>query len=135
MNSLFTLSTLKVVLVGNDFSNMVVKFAFVVAFWDWVVGNVKHPYLTIIHRLKSHIYKIFVYNRFKWVAVHTDLELPEHIGKLLKEVSKEIFNHLEDVNLFTLKIPMLDHFAKDLYKFENLSIFNGQLYEYLTCIF
>lgn len=50
----------------------------------------------------------------------------------LKTCCEELFSYLKDVNLFTLKIRMLDRIVDDVFKFEDLSYLDAASYEYFN---
>lgn len=66
LNGLFTLTALKVMLGGEDYSNIYVVILFVPAFQDRYLSDECHPHLTSIHTLNSDIDAIIMYNTADW---------------------------------------------------------------------
>lgn len=132
LNGLHISTGLKGMLEGKDYSNIDMVFPFIAAFLDRVLGYADNQQLTMIHSLYSDVVNMVMYNTPDWELQHENVNHLEQKVRMLKRSAKELFEHLEEVNLFTLKFHMLDHVSNDLYKFGILSFLDASAYEHFN---
>lgn len=134
LNGFFTSTGVKGMLEGKDYAAVDTVFPFIAAFLDRAIGCADNPALTTVHTLYSDIVNQLLYTKPERKLHGNENVVTSETIRRLKMVAKNLFEDLEDFNLFTLKFHMLDHIAEDVSRFGALNFVDASPFEHFNYV-